>query len=64
MTLNKFIEIAKKKIEEQPQVGEFDLLVMCHDGYVYDISDTLRLANVKDGVFVDGKPTVVYIRTT
>lgn len=46
MTLNKFIELAKKKIEEQPQVGEFDLLVMCHDGYVYDISDTLRLVNV------------------
>ena len=64
MTLNKFIELAKKKIEEQPQVGEFDLLVMGEDGYVYDISDTLRLANVKEGVIVNGEPTVVCIRTT
>ena len=64
MTLNKFIELAKKKIEEGPQVGEFDLLVICKDGYAYDISDTLRLVNVKEGVIVDGEPTVVCIRTT
>lgn len=63
MTLNRFIELAKKKIEEQPHVGEFDLLVMGEDRYIYDISDTLRLANVKEGVIVDGEPTVVYIRT-
>lgn len=34
MTLNKFIELATKKIKDRPYVGEFELLVE-HEGYVY-----------------------------
>lgn len=62
MTLNKFIELATKKIKDRPYVGEFELLVE-HEGYVYETIDSLSLVNAEEGNIVEGSPTVACIRT-
>ncbi len=62
MTLNKFIELATKKIKDRPYVGEFELLVE-HEGYVYETIDSLSLVNAEEGIIVEGSPTVACIRT-